>query len=185
MPPFAAPSRRRATLFLAAALILITACRGKHSRTTVENEEPPEGGPRLASALKMNDPAAPAQLIKGFYGVESGTWRWTAKNFSAILRPPLTAAQHGATLTFSLSIPDVVIQRLSSVTLTASTGTTKLKSETYSKPGSYTFSADVPPDLLIKDAITIDFSLDKAIPPGTTDTRELGIISLAIGLEAK
>jgi hypothetical protein len=184
MAPLLSKSRG-ATLLLAATLTLTTACRGKHSRVTVENEEPPEGGPRIASALKMNDPAAPAQLIKGFSGVESGTWRWTAKNFSAILRPPLTAAQRGATLTFSLSIPDVVIQRLSSVTLSASSGTTKLKSETYSKPGSYTFSADVPPDLLIKDAITIDFALDKAIPPGTTDSRELGIIALAIGLEAK
>ena len=185
MPLLLSRSRRHAALLVAAALILTASCRGKHSRTTVENEEPPEGGPRISSALKMNDPAAPAQLIKGFYGVESGTWRWTAKNFTAILRPPLTAAQRGATLTFALSIPDVVVQRLSSVTLTASSGTTKLKSETYSKPGSYTFSADVPPDLLIKDAITIDFALDKAIPPGSTDSRELGIIAIAIGLEAK
>jgi len=170
---------------LAGALMLTVACRGKHSRTTVENEEPVEGGPRLASAMKMNDPAAAQQLVKGFSGVESGTWRWTAKNFSAVLRPPLASAQRGAVLTFSISIPDVVIQKLSSVTLSASSGTTKLKSETYSKPGSYTFSADVPPDLLIKDAITIDFALDKAIPPSAADSRELGIIALAIGLESK
>jgi hypothetical protein len=178
------PKRLSATLLLAGALIFSGACRGKHSRTTVENEEP-EGGPRIASSLKMNDPAAPQQLLKGFYAVESGTWRWTAKNFSALLRPPIASSQRGATLTFNFSIPDVVIQRLSSVTLSAASGTTRLKSETYSKPGSYSFSADVPPDLLAKEAITIDFSLDKSIPASTADSRELGIIALGIGLESK
>jgi hypothetical protein len=176
--------RRSAGLLLAGVLIMSGACRGKHSRTAVENEEP-EGGPRIASTLKMNDPAAPQQLVKGFYGLEGGAWRWTAKNFSALLRPPLASAQRGATLTFALTVPDVVIQKLSSVTLTASSGTTKLKSETWSKPGSYTFTADVPPDLLVKEAIAIDFSLDKSISPGSADSRELGIIATSIGLESK
>jgi hypothetical protein len=177
-------SRLYTAWVLAATLVVTGACRGKHSRTTVENEEP-EGGPRIASSLKMSDPAAPQQLLKGFYGLEGGAWRWTAKNFSAMLRPPLASAQRGATLTFSITVPPVVIEKTSGVTLTASSGSTKLKSETYSKPGSYTFTADVPPDLLVKEAITLDFSLDKSISPGPTDSRELGIIATAIGLESK
>jgi len=177
-------SRFCAALLLAGILLSAGACRGKHSRASVENEEP-EGGPRIASALKMSDPAASQQLVKGFYGLEGGAWRWTAKNFSALLRPPLASAQRGATLTFSLSVPPVVIEKLSSVTLTATSGTTKLKSETYSKSGSYTFTADVPPDLLVKEAITIDFALDKSISPGSADSRELGIIATGIGLESK
>jgi hypothetical protein len=166
-------------------LLLLTAgCRGKHSRMTVQNEEP-EGGPRVASVLKMNDPVASQQLLKGFYGLESGSWRWTARQFTAVLRSPLAGAQRGGILHFSFSVPDVVSQKLGAVTLTASIGTTQLKSETYSKPGSYTFTADVPPDLLAKETVGIDFSLDKALPPGPSDARELGLVATSVGLETK
>jgi hypothetical protein len=173
-----------ATALVTALLVSGAACRGKHNRTTVENEEP-QAGPRIASVLKMSDAAAPQQLLKGFYGLEGGSWRWTAKTFSVLLRPPLASPQRGATLTFSFTVPDVVIQKLSSVTLSASAAGTKLKSETYTKPGAYTFTSDIPPDLLVKEAITIDFDLDKAIPPSASDSRDLGIIATAVGLEAK
>lgn len=171
---------------LVAGLILLTVgCRGKHSRTTVQNEEPEEISTRLASSLKMNDPAAAQQLVKGFYGLEGGAWRWTSKQFTAALHPPVGSPQRGATVTLAISIPPVVIDKLSSVTLTASIAGTKLKSETYSKPASYTFSAEAPADLLGKDPVNVDFALDKALPPGATDTRELGIIVTAVGLETK
>jgi hypothetical protein len=174
--------RRKLALF---PLLAITACRGKHRRTTVQNEEPPEGGPRIASSLKMSDAAAPAQLLRGFYGLEGGSWRWTAGTFAVLLRPPLSAAQHGATLTFAFSIPDVVIQKLSAVTLTAAIGSTKLKSEKYTKPGPYSFTADVPPELLAKEAIVVEFTLDKSLPAGSLDQRELGVVATAAGLESK
>jgi hypothetical protein len=181
---------------LLAALILFTlftvGCRGKHNRTTVQNEEPdtiarpaPSAPAGLASSLKMGDPAASQQLGKGFYGLEGGAWRWTAREFTATLHPPAGAAQRGGTVTLSISIPPVVIDKLGSVTLTASIAGTKLKPATYSKAASFTYSADVPADLLGKDAVNVDFSLDKALPPGTTDTRELGVVATAVGLEAK
>jgi hypothetical protein len=179
-------------IFLAALIVFTVGCRGKHNRTTVENEEPdtvarPAAGASSApvSSLKMSDPAASQQLGKGFYGLEGGAWRWTAREFTATLHPPAGAAQRGGTVTLSISIPPVVIEKLSAVTLTASVAGTKLKSETYSKPASYTFSADVPAALLSKDTVNVDFSLDKALPPGATDTRELGVIATAVGLEAK
>ena len=167
------------------ALLLTGACRGKHNRATVQNEEPPEGGPRIASTLKMGDAAAAAQLLHGFYGLEGGAWRWTAGTFTVLLRPPLASAQRGATLTFVFSIPDVLIQKLKTVTLTATIGTTKLKPETYSKPGSYTFTADVPAELLAKEAITVDFALDKSLAAGSVDQRELGVVATAVTLESK
>ena len=139
----------------------------------------------MASAFKMNDPAAPAQLLHGFYGVESGSWRWTTGKFSVFLRSPLAAAQRGGTLTFSFSIPDISIQKLKSITLTAAVGPTALKSETYTKSGAYTLTADVPAELLTKEATTFDFSLDKSMPPGSVDQRELGVIATAVGLETK
>jgi len=178
--------RRSLIIPLAFVLLVSGACRGKHSRTTVQNEEAPEGGPRIASTFKVGDPAATAQLLRGFYGLEGdGAWRWTAGSFAVLLRPPLTAAQHGATVALSFSVPDVVIQKLGPVTLTASAGGTKLGSAKYTKPGAATFSAEVPPELLTKETITIDFALDKSLPAGSIDQRELGVVATSVSLESK
>ena len=133
----------------------------------------------------MNDPAAGKQLLKGVYGVEAGAWRWASGHFSILLRPPLAAAQHGGTLSLGITIPDVVAQKVGKVTLSVSSGGTKLKSESYPKDGAFTFSADVPAALLTKDSVTFDFDLDKSIPAGTIDQRELGIIVSSVALESK
>ena len=170
-------------LILIATLLTVTACRGRHSQTEVKNEEP-ETGPRYASMIKMADPATQTQLLTGFYAVESG-WRWTAGNFSLMLRSPVGSAQHGATLSFSFTVPEPAIKRLGPITLTASVSNRKIGSETYSKPGPYTFHADVPPSVLAKETVVIDFSLDKSIPPDATDRRELGVIAVSAGLEGK
>jgi hypothetical protein len=177
------PSRVLRAACLILTLIALAGCRGRHSRTEVHNEEPAPGS-TLSAFVRMSDPAAPAQLTKGFYGLEGGAWRWTAGTFQAALRPPLTT-EKGALLVFSFSIPEVVIQKLSSFTLTASIGSTKLKSEKYSKPGDFTFSADVPAALLTGDKVLVDFAMDKSLAAGTVDQRELGLVATAVGFESK
>ncbi len=170
---------------LALAVILTgAACRGKHQAPPVQNEEPAPVA-RTTSGFKMSDPAAPAQMLNGFYGLESGTWRWTAPKFSVSLRPPIAASQRGATLTFNFSVPEIVAQKVGSFSLIATSGATTLKSEKYSRSGSYTFTADVPADLLTKDSISIDFALDKSLPPSPEDHRQLGVIAVSVGLESK
>ncbi|HVW86752.1 MAG TPA: hypothetical protein VHB50_18835 [Bryobacteraceae bacterium] len=178
--------RNRSGCAVALAVLLLSsgACRGKHHRTTVQNDES-EGGPQIAAVVRTNDPATSAQLLSGFYGVEGGAWRWTAGKFSVLLRSPLGGAQRGATLHFAFTIPDVAIEKLKTITLTASAGGTKLKSESYSKPGPYTFTADVPARMLAADSIRVDFELDKSIPAGAVDQRELGVIAAAISIEAQ
>ena len=133
----------------------------------------------------MSEQAARTQLVKGFYGLESGSWRWTAGTFQVLLRPPVGAAQKGATLAFAFTIPELILQKLKSVTLSASIGAKKLKSETWSKPGPYTFSADVPPADLAGDTVNIVFTLDKSLAAGTVDQRELGLVATSVGLESK
>ncbi len=139
----------------------------------------------VASVLKMSDQAAATQLLKGFHALEGGAWRWTAGTFQVLLQPPAGSAQKGATLTFAFSIPDVVIQKVSAMALTASIGGTKLKTESYSKAGPYTFSADVPAAALAGDAVTIDFAFDKSLPAGSVDQRELAVVATSVGLESK
>jgi hypothetical protein len=177
--------RTLATTALFATLLISGACRGKYHRAAVENEEPAAASPRLSSSLKMGDPASSAQMLKGVYGVEGGSWRWTSGHFSIVLRSPLSAAQHGGTLTFSFTIPDVVYQKVGKLTMTVSTGGKKLKSDSFSTAGAHTLTADVPGDVLMNDTVTFDFDLDKSIPPSPTDGRELGVIATAISLESK
>ncbi len=71
-----------------------------------------------------------------------------------------------ALVTFAFSIPEVAIQRLKSIAITASVNGTKLKSSAYDKAGADLFTAEVPPALLTGDSVKVDFSLDKTIPPG-------------------
>lgn len=170
-----------ATLF---ALALNLACNGKHSTTVQNDEGEPTGTPSLVSVLKMNDPSAQAQLAKGFYALEANAWRWTSGAFAVTLKTPLGAAQNGATLTLHLTVSDTVLKQVHSQTLSATAGGALLKSERYQDAGSKTFTADVPASALTGDTVTIDFSLDNSLPPGT-DKRELGVIVTSVGIESK
>jgi hypothetical protein len=175
-------TRQQLTALTLPALLFMTACG---SNTTVKNDEgtpAPAANAPMVSSLKMNDPSAKQQLPKGFYPLES-SWRWTAGNFTAVLKVPPGAAQKGATLTLTLVASDTILKQVHSQSLTAAVGTTNLKTEKYVDPGSHTFTADVPATALTADTVTIDFSLDNALPPGPSDRRELGIIVTAVSLD--
>ena len=82
---------RRLTVFLAMGLALSApACkrRAQHTDPTTD----------LLSVLPMDHPRAQTQLVKGFYSREGGPWRWTAGQFSLILRPPPGAGSHNPDL---------------------------------------------------------------------------------------
>ncbi len=176
---------RAATVVAASLLLLTVGCRGKHSGE-VKNEEPSAPAAILMAQVKMADQDAAAQLIQGFYPPETGaTWRWTAGKFAVVLKAPLGSAERGGTLSFSFSLPEPVVQRLGPMTLTAVAGAKKLGTETYKAAGSYTFTAPVPAELLNKDSVTVDFVLDKSLPAGTVEKRELGLIATSVGLEAR
>ncbi len=98
---------------------------------------------------------------------------------------PGTAAQKGATINLVFAIPDLVIQKLKSITLYAAVNEVKLLPETYSKPGDYIYSRELLPASFTAERVSVDFHLDKALPPTATDSRELGIIVSAIGFENK
>jgi len=168
-------------------LLLLTlssvACTGKHGRVTVQNEEP-DTGPRMASTVQMNDPHATAQLLSGFYAVENNMWRWTAGKFSVQLRTP-PAAQSGATLALSFTIPDAIVQKLKNIRVTASINGMELKSQAYDTPGPYVFSADVPASLLTGESVKVDFAVDQTMRPDGGDKRDLAIIANSVGISPK
>jgi hypothetical protein len=165
------------TFFLVLILLAAPACKRRH-----------RGGGQaqlLASTIYAGDPNVASHFAQGFYGIEDNAWRWTAKDFAVDLSPPLHSDQKGAQLVVKLAVPDGVIQKLSSVQLSGSVAGYKLEPQIYTKSGEFSYQRDVPPANLQDDVVRVKFSLDHALPPGDTDSRELGIIVSEIGLVAK
>lgn len=160
-------------------------CNREHKVTVRETVEESPAQAKAAPVVSMGDPKQERQLVSGFYGIEANSWRWTAKDFSVSLRPPTGSAAQGATLDFALSVPQVAVDKLKSVTLSASINGTPLAPETYSHDGQYEYKRDVPPALLKGDAVRVDFHLNKSMPPAGGDSRELGVVARSVGLESK
>jgi len=96
-----------------------------------------------------------------------------------------TIQLRGAKLELKLNVPDVVIKTLGSITLTASAGGARLTPQKFTEAGNYVYTVDVPAEFLRSDSVTIEFSTDKAIPPGQIEKRELAVIVTSVGLVAK
>ena len=133
----------------------------------------------------MDDPRADAQLLRGVYPPEAGAWRWAAGKFTVILRPPAGAAQFGARLELKLNIPDVIHQQLGALTLSAEAAGVPLGPETFADAGDHVYARDLPASALSGDALPIDFAVDKAIPAGKIEKRELAFIVTSVGLVLK
>ncbi len=169
-------------VLLGVLLALTLAGCNREKRVRVQTDEEP---PRLAMMLSVADPRAKTQLISGWYSLENNAWRWTAPKFSAILRPPRGSDTKGAILKFKFNIPDVVTKHLKTIALSANVNGTELSPESYTQPGEYTYSREVPAKAFTSDAVKVELSLDKSMPPTGADKRELGVIATMVGFEAK
>jgi len=165
------------TLLLIPLLLAGAGCKRRH-RGSGQTQA-------LASSIYAGDPNVSGHFAKGFYEPEQGAWRWTGKEFAVDLSPPLHSDRRGAQLVMKLAVPDAVIQKLTSIQLSASLQGYKLEPQIYTKPGQYTYTRDVPADKLQGDAVRIDFAVDHTLPPTETDIRQLGIIVSEVGLIAK
>jgi len=156
---------------------------GCHKKKGAASEAAVEEGPRTATMVTLGDPKSAPQLVSGFYDIEGGAWRWTGKQFTVELGVPFDAGQKGAALELNFTVPDVVIAKSKTVTLAASVDGKALPPETYSQPGQYTYSRNIPPALLHAATVKVAFTLDKTIQPGGGDQRDLGIVAASIGLK--
>lgn len=172
-------------VMLAAGALWCAGCSQEKKVPIKETVEEAPSTPTLLTAVSMGDPKAEKQLLNGFYAIEANSWRWTAKDFSVVLRPPVGSAAQGAVLDLGISVPGGVIQKLHNVALSATINGTALPPETYSKEGQAEYKRDLAPNLLNGDSVRIDFHLDKAMPPANGDMRQLGVIARSVALEAK
>ena len=169
-------------LVLLTLCILAASCKRQTENPQALVQE--KTGP-LVSVVNVNDVAASAQLVRGFYALEAGSWRWTMKQFEVALKPPPGAADKGATLNFKLAAPEAIVSKLGPITLNATVNGLALPPETYSKSGNYSYTRDIPAAALKADTVAVQFAADKGIPPSAEDARELSLIAVSIGLEAK
>ena len=84
-----------------------------------------------------------------------------------------------------LTVPPVVVEKLKTISLSATIGVATLPPETYTQAGDYTYTRDVAPALLAGESVRVDFQLDKSMPPSGADLRDLGVVVLSAGLEPK
>jgi len=165
------------------ALCLIAGCGG--SQKTTPTAESSAEQPVLVSIINMGDPRSENQLTKGFFNIEVGSWRWTAPQFDLVLGVPKGASEKGAMLVSKFSLPEVELHQLKSLKLTATVNGLALAPETYSKPGDYTYSREVPASSLTGDKVPVSFQLDKPFRPTNGDPRDLGLVVKEIGFELK
>jgi hypothetical protein len=135
----------------------------------------PRAAPSVTPMVTMADPAQAPQLLTGFYDIE-GKSRWTARNFSVLLK-----VAPGAELSLKLYIPTPQLQNLGPITLSANVGGHELPSSTFSKSGESTYLAAIPPDALATGLAVVNFQLDKSSGGRNGDARDLGIIVTEVG----
>ncbi len=134
----------------------------------------------MQSRIEMNNRDYDSQLT-GLYPPEPAGYRWSKREFSARLSLPKSGGP--AELVMRLYIPDSTIQQLGTVTLTTAVNGHPLAPEKWSHAGQYVFRRALNDASGPGSQAEINFSLDRALPPSTSDRRELGIVVQEISIE--
>ena len=134
------------------------------------------------SYLNMGDIRSKPQLTGGWYPVEDGAWRWTAKEAEAVLRVP---ARSGVAFEMQLFfMPDYMKLAGSPVTVSVFINDKPLTEENYVQPGGYRLAKAVPHDLMSSTAAKVSIRLNRMLPPTGPDERELGVVVERLGFVA-
>ncbi|MGJ5813741.1 class I SAM-dependent methyltransferase [Paludibaculum fermentans] len=128
--------------------------------------------------LKNRKALANVELLSGWHDAEQSGWRWTRREFSALAT---VAAEPGASLQLQVQffLSGDVIRRLGPITLRCRAEGRPVEQASYPEAGDMVYRAALPA-LPAEGPILLQFSLDKALPPGELDDRELGIIVQSI-----
>ena len=176
--------KRILALALCACLLALSGgCKRREQKIRVQQTD--EDTATMASVIQMGDPKVAMQLLSGFYNIESNTWRWTMGKFAVALRPPLNASVKGATLHLKFVLPEAVLSKIKTTSISAKVGGVALSPETYTQPGEFDYSRDVDGKLLAGEVVSVEFSMDKFLTAGMVEMRELGVIATSVGFEAK
>jgi hypothetical protein len=172
---------RRLIATLAVATLLAGAsCKTRKPKAEVLVDDN-EG--TVTAEVAANDSRAAAQLVRGFYELESGTWRWTMPRFAIRYLVPAGAKEKGAVLNVDLVLPEVIFKTTGPLQLAASAAGQSLGAQPLAQVGDHSLRYALPATALPAETVTIEFTLDKSLPPGAVDPRELGLIFVKSGLK--
>ncbi len=82
-------------------------------------------------------------------------------------------------------IPESSIRALHSVQISAAVSGVTLTPQEYTQAGEFEYIRDVPATAFRGGDAIVDFTLDKALPAGGNERRELGVIVNTVGFESK
>jgi hypothetical protein len=138
----------------------------------------PPPDPAVPSAVVIS--AGDSEFLKqstGFYVLEHGGWRWTAREFSLTFPGGRTAKS----LTMHVNVPEADIQKLGAITMNIRVGEHALAPETFSRAGDYNVTRSWEGEW----GNQFDFRVDKTLAPTAADNRELGIIFVGARVELR
>jgi hypothetical protein len=113
----------------------------------------------------------------GFYVLESGGWRWTAREFSLTF----PGSREAKNITLRVNVPEAEIQKVGAITMSIRVGEHVLAPETFSRAGDFSVTRSLEQGW----GNRFDFSVDKTLSPTAADNRELGIIFVGARLELR
>jgi len=114
------------------------------------------------------------KLLEGWYPLEQNSFRWTSRHFAVELRRTMPRPARKFRLRFHL--PEMVVRQSGPVTIRAEVNGEAFAPETFSREGEYIYAVDLGRRIVKGGPVRIDFRVDKALPAGDLDTRELALI---------
>lgn len=114
-------------------------------------------------------PRYSVHLKEGWHALEQNSFRWTESRFSIeINRPHLI---HFSTFRFDFRLPST-----GPVTLSSKVNGVEMPPASFDGEREQFYSIQIPNEALQGAAIRIDFAIDKWLPAGPADERELGLL---------
>jgi hypothetical protein len=167
-------------LFSGIGILACTVTGCSRYRPAVEVIE--TGNQPPASAIEFADPNRAFQLLEGFHAIERRAWRWTACRFALVLQPPSASSPAGAILELDFTVPEALLARHGTVTLSAAADALPLPARACDRPGRQRYRVEVPARALAAGPLKIEFALDRCLAAGEIDARELGVIVTTVAL---
>jgi hypothetical protein len=166
-------ARVRASLVL--LVLVAAACRSREPDRFDWLRAHADGG-AVSARIVMGDPATERQKLTGFYPVQTGGWAWTEPAFSVALAAPKPM------LRATLFISPEMIALHHEVTVAARVNGVALAPERYREAGDRVYARELDRRAL-DGLLRVEFTVSPPYPAPAPDTRKLGVVVKAIGIE--
>jgi cephalosporin hydroxylase len=120
----------------------------------------------------------PERMCGVFPGNEG--WRWTAPVFAVTLDPP--AAAGPVYLELDFTVPEELMEKAPAVTVAAKVNGVEVTRQTYQKPGRNLLACKLSPQVLARQPVEVEFSVDRTYTDPAT-SRVQGLIAVSVGLK--